>query len=52
MTLQVGLGVLVGLGIAKAKSALLPQVGASLRPVAKASIDTAASCCLLKTATG
>lgn len=38
MTLQVGLGVLVGLGIAKAKAELLPQVGASLRPVAKALI--------------
>ena len=40
MTLQVGLGVLVGLGIAKAKAELLPQVSASLRPVAKALIHS------------
>ena len=40
MTLQVGLGVFVRLGIAKAKSELLPQVSASLRPMAKALIHS------------
>ncbi len=40
MSLQLGLGVLVGLGIAKAKAELLPQVGESLRPVAKALIHS------------
>ncbi len=37
MALQVGLlGGLLGLGIAKAKPDLLPQIGSALRPVTKA----------------